>query len=397
MKTENYRIVVLSPYCLLRPTTNRIFDMRMCDGFAGHGQQVEIVYPYTYLKENIKAAAIPASYGLQHQVKTRMLWTPLREYSSKAWRFVTMFIAFSWHAFLLFIRSLFPGKPVLIFSRDAKSLLPYLLFRKIFRPFCSWTLVFMAAEVKRNTLFKLVAKEADIIFAGVSSIQKALQEVVKLPDDKFILAYAPVPVFRNDVEKAEARKRIAYTGSESLVVYTGKLGLDVMEVRMILEAAALVPEVKFLFTGGRASVIEKIKSYCQERNLENILLTGFFDDSTRVRNYQLAADVLISYYTSKDHMVEFNYPQKINEYLSTGNPVITPDFSATRDVLNENNVFFVEPDNPPALAKGIRQLLADPALMKKLGQQAKADSVKLSFESRTSELLDFIRKYRKKG
>lgn len=48
MSYPDLRIIVLSPYCLLRPTTNRIYDMRMSDALAGHGAEVEIVYPYIY-------------------------------------------------------------------------------------------------------------------------------------------------------------------------------------------------------------------------------------------------------------------------------------------------------------------------------------------------------------
>ena len=111
-----------------------------------------------------------------------------------------------------------------------------------------------------------------------------------------------------------------------------------------------------------------------------------------VRNYQLAGDVLVSYYTSNDHLIEFNYPQKINEYMSTGNPVITPDFPATRDVLNSNNVFFVAPDNETALANGIKFLIENPQVGARLASQAKEDIKALTFDSKTKELLSWAKK-----
>ena len=129
-----------------------------------------------------------------------------------------------------------------------------------------------------------------------------------------------------------------------------------------------------------------------EKGVNNVIFTGFFDDSTFVRNFQIASDVLVSYYTSKDHMIEFNYPQKVNEYLSTGNPVVTPDFPATRDVLNESNVIFVAPDQPAALAKGIRKAVEEKEYAKKIANQAMEDVKHLTFESRTRELLDFVSK-----
>ena len=89
-------------------------------------------------------------------------------------------------------------------------------------------------------------------------------------------------------------------------------------------------------------------------------------------------------------MVEYNYPQKINEYLSTKNPVVTPDFPATKDVLNNSNVLFVAPDQPEALAKGIKKLIEDPALSNRLAQQAFKDIQPLSFPSRAAVWLRFL-------
>ena len=386
------RIIVFSPYCLLRPTTNRIFDMRLCDSFAGHGVPVTIVYPYAYMKGNIHSRNIPVSYGLQYRVKTRMLYTPLRETSSKYAFLFWMMLAFSWSTLRIFISSLFSRKRTILFSRDPKLLVPALYFKKIFGRLFRVKVIFMAAEVKSNNLYRKVIRETDGIFAGVSTTRDAIREIATVPEEKFILSLAPVPVYKNDPTKTEARKIIDYKSDKPLVVYTGKLGLDVLEVIYIFETAGLLPEYNFLFTGGRPQVVDAVKKYCEERGVSNVIFTGFFDDSTFVRNFQIAADVLVSYYTSKDHMIEFNYPQKVNEYLSTRNPVVTPDFPATRDVLNESNVIFVEPDQPASLAKGIRKAVEEKEYAKKIANQAMEDVKQLTFESRTRELLDFVSK-----
>lgn len=91
-------------------------------------------------------------------------------------------------------------------------------------------------------------------------------------------------------------------------------------------------------------------------------------------------------------MVEFNYPQKINEYLSTGNPVVTPDFAATRDVINDRNVIFVEPDDSKALLNGIRKAIEQPEWAAGIAAQAKKDVAPLSFDERTGAWLRFVLK-----
>lgn len=384
-------IVVFSPYCLLRPTTNRIFDMRLCDALAGYQEKVTIVYPYTYMKDNICRSDIAAYYGVENEVKLRMLATPLRENSGKWLRFISLLTGFKLSTLSHGFRNIFKGEQLVFISRDAKSLLPALVIRKILGPFCSWKIFFMAAEVKQSAIYKFVVRNSDGILAGVTTTKEAIRKIIPLTEEKFLLSLAPVPIYRNDPDKAEARKRIAYPENKPLVVYTGKLGLDVQEVKYILQTAGLLPEYRFLFTGGRKSVVEAIREFCLKENIENVILTGFFEDSRKIRDFQIAADVLVSYYTSSDHMIEFNYPQKINEYMSTHNPVVTPDFPATSDVLNDRNVLFVEPDNIQSLAAGIKKLVDDKALAKRLAEQAFLDVQDLSFAKRAEEFIRFIK------
>ena len=385
-------VYVYSPFCLLRPTTNRIFDMRLCDSLAGNQTNVTIIYPYTYMKDNISQKEIPASYGVKNNVTTRMLLTPLKEHTPKLYRFVMMMSGFTFATIRIAIERIFSSREAVIMSRDAKSLIPAILLRKLAGRLLKLKIVFLAAEVKDKPIYKWVVRNSDGVFAGVSTTRDAIMKVAKVPKEKFMLSLAPVPVYTNDCTKHEAKIKIGYTENKPLIVYTGKLGIEVLELRYILKAAKLLPDYNFLFTGGRKSAVDTVKNYCKELGVSNAIFTGFFNDSTVVRNYQLAGDVLLSYYTSHDHMVEFNYPQKINEYMSTGNPIVTPDFPATQDVLNSKNVYFVAPDNEKELANGIKFLIEHPEVGAKLATQALEDIKGLTFDSKTKELLEFIGK-----
>lgn len=392
MTEKPLSVYVYSPFCLLRPTTNRIFDMRMCDSMAVNGANVVIVYPFTYMKENIRRSEIPACYGLKSKFKTRMQFTWLLENSPSWYRFIMMMTAFTLSSIRIAFERLFASNEAVIMSRDAKSLIPAILIRKLTGKLLKIKIVFVAAEVKDKPIYKWVVRNSDGVFAGVTTTRDAIMKLVPISKEKFILSLAPVPVYANDCSKEQSRKNIGYNDSAPLIVYTGKLGLDVLELKYILKAAKLLPQYKFLFTGGRESAVQKVKEYCKELGVENAIFTGFFNDSTAVRNYQLAGDVLVSYYTSNDHLIEFNYPQKINEYMSTGNPIITPDFPATQDVLTSKNVFFVAPDSEQALANGIKHLIENPQVGAQLAAQAKEDIKSLTFDSKTKELLLWARK-----
>lgn len=365
--------------------------MRMCDSMAANGAKVTIVYPYTYMKENISRKEIPTCYGLKNNFRTRMQYTWLRENSTSLYRFIVMITAFTFSSVRIAFERLFSSNEAIILSRDAKSLIPAIIIRKLTGRLLKTKIIFVAAEVKDKPIYKWVVKNSDGVFAGVTTTREAIMKLVPIPKEKFILSLAPVPVYSNDCTKEVARKKISYSDAAPLIVYTGKLGLDVLELKYILKAARLLPQYKFLFTGGRESAVQRVKEYCNELGVTNVIFTGFFNDSTAVRNYQLAGDVLVSYYTTNDHLVEFNYPQKINEYMSTGNPIITPDFPATQDVLNNKNVFFVAPDNENALAEGIKFLIENPAKGAALAAQAKIDIQSLTFDSKTKELLTWAR------
>lgn len=320
-----------------------------------------------------------------------MQYTWLRENSTSLYRFIVMISAFTFSSVRIAFERLFSSNEAIILSRDAKSLIPAIIIRKLTGRLLKTKIIFVAAEVKDKPIYKWVVKNSDGVFAGVTTTREAIMKLVPIPKEKFILSLAPVPVYSNDCTKEEARNKISYSEAAPLIVYTGKLGLDVLELQYILKAARLLPQYKFLFTGGRESAVQRVKEYCSELGITNAIFTGFFNDSTVVRNYQLAGDVLVSYYTTNDHLVEFNYPQKINEYMSTGNPIITPDFPATQDVLNNKNVFFVAPDNENALAEGIKFLIENPATGAALAAQAKIDIQSLTFDSKTKELLTWAR------
>lgn len=390
MSSESPALYLFSPYCLLRPTTNRIFDVRLADSFAGQGMHSEVIYPFVYMKDNILRTQINKFYGVKTDVHAVMQYTPLREHSGTFWRTLVLLTSFTVASFRIVFREMFRSRKAFILSRDVKILLPALVLKRLLPFIFKAKVVYMAPEVKNGKIFKFVIRNADGIIAGTSLSRDRIRSIVPVPECKFVLSLAPVPEYTNDVTKPESRRQISYSDTRPLIVYTGKLGLDVEEVKYILQAAARLPSYNFLFTGGRMSTVEEVRNYCKSIGAENVILTGFLPDSTAIRNYQLAADVLVSYYTSKDHMVEYNYPQKVNEYLSTGNPVITPDFPATRDVLNSSNVLFVKPDDPMALAEGIKKLIEDPVLSARLASAARETIKPLSFPARAKVWRAFL-------
>ena len=48
---------------------------------------------------------------------------------------------------------------------------------------------------------------------------------------------------------------------------------------------------------------------------------------------------------------------KVFEYMAAKRPIVCSDIPAMREILDSETVIFVEPDNPKALADGIKEAL----------------------------------------
>ncbi len=76
--------------------------------------------------------------------------------------------------------------------------------------------------------------------------------------------------------------------------------------------------------------------------------------------------------------------------MASKTPIVASDLPSIRDILNEENAVFFEPDNPKSLALAIKQLLEDVNLAKKVAHQGHQDVQKYTWDNRAKEILDLI-------
>lgn len=387
------KIYYLTQYNILRPTTNRIFDMRFCDGFISNGVPAIKVAPYMRLKDNIERSEIQKCYGSQNKIPTEIFWTPLHEDSTGNIKAFVLIFFYFFKSTAIILSNLGKLKSIFILSRDPKVLFTFVLFRKVFgKRIFPYKLVHVIPEVRKGKFSHWIYRNIDAFLASNRAVKDDCIKRFNAKENQFELVNAPIPMYKNEVSKQQARENIQYNLSKPLIVYTGKLGIGVTEMDFHLQAAKALPQYHFLISGGRKEVVEYFYDKCKTMGIDNITFPGFHNDSTFVRNYQLAADVLISYYTRKDHNVENSFPQKLTEYMSTGNPVVTPDYRATREVLTSENVFFVEPENAAALITGIKEAVENKTLAQQKAEKAKEAVKLLTFEHRCKLFLELFRK-----
>lgn len=379
---------------LFRPTTNRISDVRFCEGFADNGCKVHFVSPYVYRSYNVRKQDLRHCYGIRRFFPITHLWTPFWESCPDLVRVPILCIA----ALSVFLRLLhrYSNKdaPIFLISRDINIILTLCQVSR-FLKISNVRFVFWAHEVRRNhRRFAWVVRNVSAVFATNTAISEDLSTSYGVPSSKAAVTLNPISSWQllPTTNKRQAREQLGLGAIRPLVVYTGKLGIGLKEIECILGAAAKLPECDFLLTGGKPDIVRHYRGWCEHTGVRNVTFTGFLKNYTHVAAYQFAADVLVSYYTAEDHLVDYNYPQKLTEYMLTSNPIVTPKYRATQDILNERNCIFAEPNSADSLVQAIRRVLQDREYASKAAQQALQDVQSMTFPLVTARLIKFLEK-----
>ena len=382
-------IFFFSPYDIQRPRTNQLADVHFCEGLQQSGCRLTLFVPTVFRKENVKRKAINSTYGLQAPFRIRYLFTPTRSDLSGG---VLMALLSLYHC-LIFSAQLLKARskqPVII-SRSPRLLYPMVMLKHRFH-FLPWPqLVLWLHELKLDQPRQVwLYQKVDKLLCTNSAIKEDLAAIDSIEAADICVTLNPVTDARanEQLSREKARQELQLDPEIPLVVYTGKLFVGHKEAEYIVEAAARLPQYQFLLTGGKPDVVKYFEEHCRSRSIDNITFTGYAYDYSQIRYYQQAANVLISYYTPNEHLVRYNFPLKIMEYMLTGNPIVTPDFASTRDVLDQNTAIFCEPENTEALVAAIDRAFGEEGL--KAGATAKALAQKTTYKALGVKIRSFI-------
>jgi glycosyltransferase involved in cell wall biosynthesis len=390
---EQAVIIYLSPFDILRPRTNQVSDVRFTEGFAQNNCDVHLIVPFAKRDDNIKKEEVDAFYGLNTAFNIHYLPTEFKDEVSG----IRKLMITAWYgqmAVRKIIKSIPKEKKVFIISRNPILLLPYITLKK--SKLGRWKSVKVIPwlhDLKLKAKDRLIYRHADALLATNLSILHDLQKVVK-KKLKFTYTLNPITQAQADefIDKNQARKEVRLENiSTPLITYTGKIGFNYnKELIHILEAAKELPEYTFLFTGGKPEAVKHWEQKCLTMNLSNIIFTGYLPDYTKIKNYQYGADVLVSYYTRQGHDPRYNLPNKLCEYMLTGNAIVSPNYPATEELLNESNCFFANPEDSNALAATIKEAVQNKEEAIKRGRNARKDVIEITFKKTAFRLLTFL-------
>lgn len=391
---ERPLIIYLSPFDLLRPRTNQVSDVRFSEGFAQEGCEVHVVAPYVERPDNISKKEIAKVYGLECPPYFHFL--PFTFKKDIKGHFNALFISLLDLIKVYQIRKKFAhGKNVVVVSRHSALLLPLSILKTVFPFFFrKLSLVHWSHDLKYKWSDRMVYTSSAALFFTNSSIRDALIKKINYRYEHTAITLNPITEKQaaEQLNQHEARVRCGLKNQQRpLAVYTGKLGLKYQqEIIHILEAAGLCPEADFLLTGGSPDVVRFWQQFCIKRDIQNVTFTGYITNYSDIRHYQYSADLLITYYTRQGHDPRYNLPNKICEYMLTGNIIISPDYPASADLLHPGNCLHCEPESSEALAKVIKFAIQHPDICKEKAAVAAREVREITFRKQAHRLLAFL-------
>ncbi len=228
----------------------------------------------------------------------------------------------------------------------------------------------------------------------VVSITRAMAGQLKevgYPEGQILVAPDAVDIATFDIasSKEDARKRLQLPQEKHIVVYTGSIDEPWKGVGVLVEAAReFGDEYLFVIVGGKPHYVDYFYSLYPKR--PNVELVGHRPHD-EIPLYLRAADVVVLPNSAKQEISRLSTsPMKLFEYMAAGRPMVASDLPSLREVLNHENALLVAPDDPSALAEGIRTLVADTQRAAALAGRARRDVERYTWEKRATAILAFM-------
>ncbi|MBN2010359.1 glycosyltransferase family 4 protein [candidate division KSB1 bacterium] len=145
--------------------------------------------------------------------------------------------------------------------------------------------------------------------------------------------------------------------------------------KIIREIATEFPNVVFLMVGDGGPLKPAFTKFVQEENLENNVIFSGYVPFEKVAKYLVAMDIVLAPYPN----VEMFYysPVKLFEYMAAGKPVIASALGQIAEMIEDGvSGKLCSPGNVEQMIASIKELIREPELRKKIGDNARQTILK---------------------
>jgi glycosyltransferase involved in cell wall biosynthesis len=366
------KIVCVSASRVPSDTANSIQAMKVCQALAQSGHAVILLVPGSPPPEG-EGGQLAAHYGLRTSFEIR--WLPVRNRRAFPWialrhaRRLGAGLVYAW-PIQAGVLGLLAGLPAVLEMHDLPS--------GAFGPL--WYRLFLSLPGRKRLLVitHALQKMLDRRYG-------AARDAVIAPNGVDLERFAGLP------DPEAARRRLGLSPALTVActghLYAGR-GAD-----LFLALAEEMPQVNFLWVGGRPEDVNAWKARSLDRGRHNITFSGFVPNE-QLPLYQAAADILLMPYGQEigisggtGHSAEISSPMKMFEYLAAGRAILTSDLPVLREVLDESCAVFCPPDDARAWAAALEALTGDPDRRRSLGRCAREAAQKYSWTARARRSL----------
>jgi len=360
--------------------------MKMCEAFSklkvqNQKLKVELIVPKKFSISELGKKDPFEYYRVDKVFKIKKLFcldlTPLNKYLGPV-SFLIQAISFAISAFFYTL----PRKTDIIYSRDRFSLFFLSIFKKN---------IVMEIHQLHKSLFKFILKRAKKIIVITEGLKKDLAKK-GIRDDKIMIAGDALDLndFNVKETKEECRKELGLPLEKKLILYTGHLYKWKGVETLAIASKFLEDNFLIVIVGGIKWYLSNFKKFVEKNNLKNVLVLGHKDYSL-IPTYLKSADCLVLTGTNNSETSSAHTsPMKMFEYMASKNPIVASNLSSFREILNNENSMLVEPDNPEAIAIGIKVAINDSELSKSISEQAFQDVQKYNWDNRARTIINFI-------
>lgn len=219
---------------------------------------------------------------------------------------------------------------------------------------------------------KLIYKNALHVVALSPGMQAGvLKKGIKIRDTSMIPNMAKVDEFWPRNRSMKLMESLGLDSNTFKIIHFGALGMA-NGAMTIIESAKLLKNnnnIEFIFIGGGSTEGELIEE-SKIHQLKNVHFLGGFSmkKTSEIVNF---SDVSIVSFMDLP-ILYTNSPNKLFDSLSAGKPIIVNSAGWTKDLVEKNKCgYYVNPNNPEELVSKILYLVDNPAIVSKMGINAR--------------------------
>ena len=373
--------------------------MQMCEAFAKQGIALELVCPQREKTNRMhKVNNIWDYYGVEETFKLTKLpaidlhMKFLRMSNSKKLQKIAFWSLEISFAVVSVLYVLFK-KADIYYSRDvyATLLLTYL------KPWCRNKVIFEEHTFSNSTYGRKLRHICYKRVGKIIIITQALKQLLAddgIDEEKLLVAPDSVHSrkIENQIPSEVARTKLKIPLDSKIVCYTGQL-YPWKGVYTLVDAMSHLPKNITLYIVGGNNFEDdfvNLSSYARRLNLEQIIFTGHVDPDI-ARTYQFAADILVIPNSAQENISKYyTSPLKLFEYMAAKKPIVASNLPSLTEILSHHeNSILCEADNPPSLARSIREALENKDLADTISTNAFRDVKNYTWENRTKEIIKF--------